>query len=518
MTHRRQANRQQASKQQICHPVHTHCPSPIIRCTFGKAQCDTHSVIKKQIRRGRRKTGLSAPVAVFHSNSPSRIRARAMALRVVLDTNGLLEGASEARKGATEIWTTQNAEREVKDQRGKEQLAALRQSLAPIGGLRVSEPDEENAKAVWRFAKMTGDAMELSAADVSLLALVRRLHVLAHGQESLRRRPPPANIRNGPRTAGMKPMPGWDYLPNPEAWPEEERGKESGETAQDARARGEEPPKEQAATTDAGVKSETPRGEAERRSEGEAEHQLADVGGEEAEGEWTVKRGRKGKKDRRQRRKVPPEPLPMEPALRATVGRAGMEEGEEEGISLVHEPEAMLVTGDFAMQNVAVQMGMAVAAPQTGLRIKEARRWVRWCHACGAEAKDAERHFCGFCGNATLVRCAVKATSEGTEYFTPGRGKHTRLAGTRYSLPKPEGGREHEMRKQVPVLREDELKKRETKGKKSGTPDPFVPEFGINLFAREGKPRSWAADNARSRPLVGFEGNPNRPRRPRNER
>lgn len=43
--------------------------------------------------------------------------------------------------------------------------------------------------------------------------------------------------------------------------------------------------------------------------------------------------------------------------------------------------KAALLTGDFAMQNVALQMGLNVLG-SGGKRVREVRTWVLRCHAC----------------------------------------------------------------------------------------------------------------------------------------
>lgn len=40
-----------------------------------------------------------------------------------------------------------------------------------------------------------------------------------------------------------------------------------------------------------------------------------------------------------------------------------------------------IVTGDYAMQNVALQMGLRLVAPD-GKRIWQTRRWALRCSAC----------------------------------------------------------------------------------------------------------------------------------------
>ena len=56
---------------------------------------------------------------------------------------------------------------------------------------------------------------------------------------------------------------------------------------------------------------------------------------------------------------------------------AAGEAGAEEGV----ESRVCIVTGDYAMQNVALQMGLRLVAPD-GKRIWQTRRWALRCSAC----------------------------------------------------------------------------------------------------------------------------------------
>jgi len=109
-----------------------------------------------------------------------------------------------------------------------------------------------------------------------------------------------------------------------------------------------------------------------------------------------------------------------------------------------------LVTSDFAMQNVALQMGLKVVT--SDLRpVKEARRWALRCSACSFCSREAGRLFCPRCGNASLDKVEVVVDASGVAAF--GVRKSHCLRGTKFSLPKPRGGRGGS----GPILREDQL-------------------------------------------------------------
>ena len=219
------------------------------------------------------------------------------------------------------------------------------------------------------------------------------------------------------------------------------------------------------------------------------------------------------------------------------------EEEEEGGGSEAPAREASsvaLVTADFAMQNVALQMGLTLVAPD-GLRISSLRRWVLRCHACTAVTPQMERHFCDRCGNAArraarptrlrhprsqgprarlawlsadppspplppaqaLQRVAITVDASGVEHA--GVRRRHRLRGTRYSLPAPKGGRYAVN----PILREDQLSmmRAPSKGNKKGGGGEAEDELPEAVFERAGN--APPLTNAGRAPVVGRMRNPN---------
>ena len=57
------------------------------------------------------------------------------------------------------------------------------------------------------------------------------------------------------------------------------------------------------------------------------------------------------------------------------------EDAGEDAAGEEAESRVCLVTGDYAMQNVALQMGLRLVAPD-GKRIWQTRRWALRCSAC----------------------------------------------------------------------------------------------------------------------------------------
>ncbi|BFI04742.1 RNA-binding protein NOB1 [Marchantia polymorpha subsp. ruderalis] len=120
------------------------------------------------------------------------------------------------------------------------------------------------------------------------------------------------------------------------------------------------------------------------------------------------------------------------------------------------------MTGDYAMQNVILQMGLRLLST-SGQHIKELNKWILKCQACGKVTHETGRLFCPKCGNGgTLFKVSITVGPNGTVHA--GRSRRPILRGTRYSLPLPKGGREGALKN--PILREDQLPAKPRKAKK----------------------------------------------------
>ncbi|XAR68205.1 hypothetical protein NMG60_11003256 [Bertholletia excelsa] len=139
------------------------------------------------------------------------------------------------------------------------------------------------------------------------------------------------------------------------------------------------------------------------------------------------------------------------------------------------ESSVACVTGDFAMQNVLLQMGLRLLAPG-GMQIRQLHRWILKCHACFKVTTEIGRIFCPSCGNGgTLRKVAVTVGENGI--VLSARRPRVSLRGTKFSLPLPQGGRDAIAKN--PILREDQLPHRflypKTKKKnKQGDDDIFA--------------------------------------------
>ncbi|KAL2547528.1 Nin one binding (NOB1) Zn-ribbon like [Forsythia ovata] len=140
------------------------------------------------------------------------------------------------------------------------------------------------------------------------------------------------------------------------------------------------------------------------------------------------------------------------------------------------ESSVACVTGDFAMQNVLLQMGLRLVAPG-GMQIRELHRWVLKCHACYKVTTEIGRIFCPKCGNGgTLRKVAVTVGENGI--VLAARRPRVSMRGTKFSLPLPQGGRDAITKN--PVLREDQLPQKflypKTKKKNKQGDEIFSPD------------------------------------------
>ena len=482
-----------------------------------------------------------APVA----SAPRVPEAEAGKTKVVVDANAIVKGIRLERL-AEEAVTIPEVLREIKDRQARHTLATL-----PFE-LKVRDPDEESIKAVRRFARLTGDLGALSDPDVRCIALHLTLEKEAHGLKHVRSEPPPLVLSKHKHNKQTK-QPGWDYVPDTDAWAElDAMNAEAERSAEEVASRmasaslaeaPEKPPplpetallalemkerlekkraKERETRALLGEDKKEEAAEAAEGDEKNDDDDDDDGGGWEQNVSRTT-RIRRAKRAERQReaaekeaaekasevdsREVPnttvTETVATDTASLTDLNAAADasaaffrgdeiavatdeetpeddEDEEDAGSSDEEEEEdfestVVSATGDYAMQNVILQMGLRLTTPD-GMRVSELRRWVLRCHACGDVTKQTTRVFCAKCGNATLQKVQHTVGLNGAEQFGV-RRKH-KIRGTKFSLPAPKGGR----REKAPILREDQLigmrgvKKRDDE-------DVFAAEYNEESFA-----------------------------------
>jgi rRNA maturation endonuclease Nob1 len=117
-----------------------------------------------------------------------------------------------------------------------------------------------------------------------------------------------------------------------------------------------------------------------------------------------------------------------------------------------HEKSVAIVTGDYSVQNVSLQMGINVQSYE-GLRVRFCKQWGLLCVACWGITRDTQKAFCPTCGIDALRRVSITTDSDGKVTMAGGRPKKPQLKGTIYSIPKRKGGRDNNR----PIYAEDEI-------------------------------------------------------------
>ncbi|KAK0337622.1 20S-pre-rRNA D-site endonuclease nob1 [Friedmanniomyces endolithicus] len=122
-------------------------------------------------------------------------------------------------------------------------------------------------------------------------------------------------------------------------------------------------------------------------------------------------------------------------------------QAEDASASTVQTPEPKtmqvgVLTTDFAMQNVILQMNLNLLSPSMS-RIKHLKTFVLRCHACFNVSKDMTKQFCPKCGQPSLTRvsCSTNANGEFKLHLKKNMQWNTR--GDRYSVPKAVHGSAH---------------------------------------------------------------------------
>ena len=101
--------------------------------------------------------------------------------------------------------------------------------------------------------------------------------------------------------------------------------------------------------------------------------------------------------------------------------------------------QAALLSGDFAMQNVCLQIGLNLLSTSLH-RVRNIRTYILRCHACFAKEKDMSKQFCSRCGKPTLTRVSCSTNSKGEFKIHLKKNMQWNHRGDRFSIPKPVPG------------------------------------------------------------------------------
>lgn len=368
------------------------------------------------------------------ATGPPKIKA------LVLDAGPLItQPASSLQQHASTFFTTPGVHSELKDE-------AVRQQLILWGDkLHIRHPKPEYIQKVVAFSKLTGDHAVLSLNDLHIIALAYELEVeYNHGDWRLRKFP--GQTRELAKKEEHKNETAEESEEKREIDPDKS---ESGEVSskKDPEAVERAPEQEMAAP-----KKPRRRGGKKQRAKREAELQ------KELDLEETTHN------DEPEQVPEPETTVPMHSVTTENEVNEEYDEEEDDGEwitpdNLVQEMmkdsneqvktgntttiiKVALSTGDFACQNVAMQIGLNLMNAMSGRQIRRVRNYMYRCHACFRLTpipKDGRpKHFCPKCGGNTLLRCAVSIDND-TGKVTPHLKANFQwiTRGNKYSIASP---------------------------------------------------------------------------------
>lgn len=359
--------------------------------------------------------------------------------QLVLDAGPLItQSASSLQQYAQEVFTTPGVRAELKDEHARNQLLLWNDNL------NIRHPKPEFIKKVESFAKLTGDFSVLSVNDIHVIALAYELEVEQNGSWRLRRYP-------GEKLEYKKPQAD-QKNDNDQKDQQEQKEQQEKKDQQELREEQKEQKEQKEEQKFDQPKKPRRRGGKKQREKREAQLQKEldqDTGEVEQvtsqiesikidalneETPNSVELSEDYEEDEDDGEWITPENLQQEM----------LKDNNEEVQETKPVPfiKVALSTGDFACQNVAMQVGINLMNFMSGKQIQRIRNYMYRCHACfrmtPIPKTGKPKHFCPKCGGDTLLRCAVSIDNT-TGRITPHLKANFQWInrGNKYSLPSP---------------------------------------------------------------------------------
>jgi RNA-binding protein NOB1 len=364
---------------------------------------------------------------------------------VILDANALIRGDINYIRnlGADDVITLPAIIAEVRDKVSRDMLASW-----PVKPNEMN-PDAASIEFVESFAKLTGDINTLSRQDIRVLALAVMLERRVNGGGNLRdkpqvnvlkRRPEPDAVGGGASAAAVGADEDWGEGAEEEEGVDDEGGVVAGSGDGDSgsgsfseeEGDGDEGDAELALLNAELAALDATAGGAASGSDPAAAH-------EDDGGEWEVVTRKRDQavahRDSSSKATVLPgwyhgddddagwigptsgHASSAAAAAASTVAGQSQHVADAEAggsaceaaaapaaaVVLPSSPCVRVVTADFAMQNVLLQMGIQVIGTG-GKMVRGVKTFVLKCHSCFKICMDATREFCPHCGNHTMMK------------------------------------------------------------------------------------------------------------------
>lgn len=376
---------------------------------------------------------------------------------LVVDSGAIIKGTNLAAL-AEHFWTVPDVLNEIRDKKSRALLERLPFTL------ETREPSAEAMAAVVSFSRKTGDFSYLSLTDLRVMALAYQLEVESNGAEHLKTSPEASQTltrgANG-KIVGQTPTVPCKYFASAMGckfgkdckFLHDESLRAGGEEGEGVKQKVDIPcrffntpngcrfgddcqfvhVKDEAAEAEAEQPADEPAISAEIRNADVKSRILggfgasSNAGALEDDGKNWISAGNA--------RQFSASPF-----------------GDGKGVEAISSriPTACITT-DFSMQNVMLQIGLHLLSTD-GMVIKRVKQWILKCIACFTTSTEMDRMFCPKCGNSTMERVSYSIGQDGQMTFYTRANRPAKLTGTKYSLPKPKGGRQGDL-----LLREDQL-------------------------------------------------------------
>ncbi|KIX98686.1 uncharacterized protein Z520_05987 [Fonsecaea multimorphosa CBS 102226] len=342
---------------------------------------------------------------------------------IILDASPLLlntPGISTLLANGHVLVTTPSVLAEIKAEEARNRVETLYKPF-----LTVRSPNPESLKIVKDFARKTGDGAVLSHTDFEILALAYEIECERNGGDwRLRTTPGQKRLNGGP--------------------PPQTQNEVKGEENQD------QTPNAEDVVEDLQGQAEKELDSIEEKIDGlrleEAEGQRDDAAGEAID-ETTEEATQPSE---HQSESTPPQPTETEGSdsdegwiTPSNIKRRQAQDESAGSGSSKSSPKHLQVatmTGDFAMQNVLLQMNLNLISTKTCQRISQIKQFILRCHACFSTTKDTSKQFCPRCGKPTLTRVTCTTNDKGEVKLHLKKNMQWNNKGNVFSVPKPTSG------------------------------------------------------------------------------
>jgi RNA-binding protein NOB1 len=340
---------------------------------------------------------------------------------VVLDAGAFITGAQLTHFGPDCAYvTTERVLAEVKDGNARRYLATFPFKITEVA------VTEEALDAVSRFARFTGDYVALSRTDLEVIALHYMLEKRVHGSGRINLRPKEIPTHHARTRRQREVQVEVDANePSPFIAFESKAFGVNSYLSSSSSSSSPSSPRASADSADnnasvsiADVDVATDPAAASSAGATDPKEKSAPQAAADAEDDW-----------------INPDNIYLQRTNDDSIAKASKKTAQVEAASTV-----VCVTTDYAMQNVILQQGLRLMNVN-GFAIKQIKIWKKVCYTCNTLVRDMSRQFCPSCGGNTLTRGSVRVSADGVlRYSTPYKKRFSKR-GTKFTIPKPRGGR-----------------------------------------------------------------------------